>query len=60
VQQPTPAATQLASALCAAIDACVEAETYAQRKGLKLQFEAGDLRAMALSIFIGNQRKDVR
>lgn len=59
VQQPT-ATAQLAAALCAAIDAAVEAETYANRKGLKLQMSADDIRAMALSIYIGNQRKEIR
>lgn len=53
----TPVAMQLASCFCAAIDACLEAETYAKSKGLAIEFNAEDLRAVALSVYIGAQRQ---
>lgn len=51
-----PVARQLASCLCAAIDAAAEAEVYAKSKGLPVEFNAGDIRAIALSVYIGAQR----
>lgn len=53
------AASQLAGALCAAIDATIEAQRYAARKTLALQFAPEDIRAFALSIYIAS-RKEVR
>jgi hypothetical protein len=51
-----PITQQLSGALCAAIDAVTEAQTYATNKGLHLQFSADDIRCIALSVYIGNQR----
>jgi len=51
-----PVFQQLASVLCAAIDAVSEAQKYAAGKNLPLQFSADDVRAIALSVYIGNQR----
>lgn len=52
----TPVAAQLAGCFCAAIDAALEAETYAKSKGMEIEFNAEDLRAIALSVYIGAQR----
>lgn len=51
-----PVAKQLASCLCAAIDSVAEAQTYATSKGLHVQFGAEDIRAIALTVYIGQQR----
>ena len=61
--QPLPAAVQpaskhLMSCLCAAIDAASQAQEYARTKGLGLTFLGGDIRAIALSIYIGDRRDD--
>jgi hypothetical protein len=43
----TPAASKLCACLMAAVDAAVECETYAKRKGLELRFSSEDIRTMA-------------
>jgi hypothetical protein len=62
-QPPRPAANgvhpvgqQLAGCLRAAIDAATEAEGYAKGKNFPLEFTSEDIRAMAVSVFIGQQR----
>ncbi len=54
----SPIAQQLAGCLRAAVDACVETEAYAKSKGMPLEFCSEDIRAMALSVYIGAQRKE--
>ena len=54
-----PAATLLAAALYAAIDAADAAESYARNKGLPLKLSADDIRAMAISLYI-DARKEGR
>ena len=49
---PVTAADRLAGALAAAIDAAAEASTYAQRRGLILAWNAGDIRALAATLYI--------
>ena len=51
----TDAAPMLA-AMCAAVDAIVETQAYAQRRGLGVTFSEESVRAIGLSIYIGNQR----
>ena len=50
------AARRLMSCFCAAIDAVAESQTYADRKGVKIAFTAEDIRCIALSVYI-NQEK---
>lgn len=57
--QPRPGAQLLVGALCAAIDAATAAASYAQTKGITLQFETGDIRAMAATLLI-ESRKEVK
>lgn len=55
-----PGAQVLAGALCAAIDAAAAAKKYASEKyQLELFFEAGDIRAMAATLFI-EARKEAK
>jgi hypothetical protein len=42
----------MASALCASIDATQEAERYAHSKGMELEFDSEDIRAISNTIFI--------
>jgi hypothetical protein len=46
------APTRIMSALCAAIDAVVEAQAYATRKGLHIAFTSEDVRAIANTLHI--------
>jgi hypothetical protein len=55
----TDAAPMLA-AMCAAVDAIVETQAYAQRRGLGVTFSEESVRAIGLSIYIGNQRSGGR
>ncbi len=52
----SPVTQQLAGCLRAAVDACFETETYAKTKGMPLEFCSEDIRAIALSVYIGAQR----
>jgi hypothetical protein len=50
--QPDPMVQRMSSAYLVAIDALVDAESYAAAKGLKIAFTSEDLRTTALSVFI--------
>lgn len=52
------ASQHLMSCMCAAIDAAAEAQEYARGKGLGLTFLGTDIRAIAISIYIGDRRDD--
>jgi hypothetical protein len=52
----TPATARLVAALCSAIDATIEAEAYAESRGVKLRFSEGSIRALANCSEIGEQR----
>lgn len=52
----TPRAAEIAAALMSAIDGAKAAEDYARSIGLKLQFSASDIRAMANTAQIGDTR----
>jgi hypothetical protein len=43
---------EMCAALCAAIDAAAEAESYARKKSLTVEFGAEDIRAIAATLFI--------
>jgi hypothetical protein len=49
-------AASMLAAMCAAVDAIVETQAYAQRRGLGVTFSEESVRAIGLSIYIGNQR----
>lgn len=51
-----PAAAAMCSAMCAAVDAILETQAYATRRGLGVTFSEESVRAIGLSIYIGNQR----
>ncbi|HEX4275845.1 MAG TPA: hypothetical protein VHZ74_10840 [Bryobacteraceae bacterium] len=51
-----PASIEMCAAMCSALDAVMEAEAYAARRGRGLTFSEESVRAIGLSIFIGNQR----
>jgi hypothetical protein len=53
---PVSASAQLALALTEAIDAARSAESYAEAHGTRISFGPEDIRAMALSIYIGATR----
>lgn len=55
--EPLTGADKLAGCLAAAIDAAAEATVYAERHGLSLRWDAGDIRAMAATLMIGEQRQ---
>ena len=57
---PSPAAGNMATGyLCSAIDAAVEAAAYAKEKhGWPLQFDAEQVRRLAITLMIGAQRED--
>lgn len=48
----TPAAVQMCAAMCAAVDAIIETQAYAQRRGLGVTFSEESVRAIGLSIYI--------
>jgi hypothetical protein len=50
----------LADALAIAIDVAAEAEQLASRKGLAVRFQAEDIRALALTVYIGSSRGERR
>lgn len=52
----TTASAKLMAALCCAIDAAVEASAYAARKGMPLTFSGEDVRTMAATLIISNDR----
>jgi hypothetical protein len=53
-------AVLLAQCLHSAIDAVIGAEMFAASKGRQLSFASEDVRAMALNIYIGEQRQGGR
>jgi hypothetical protein len=48
----TTQTSKLSGCFCAAIDAVADAQTYADRKGLKVTFTSEDVRAVAISCWI--------
>lgn len=52
----TQTASALAGALCAAIEAVMETERYAERRGFAFQFTSEDVRALAITCFISASR----
>jgi hypothetical protein len=54
---PATEAAKLSAALVAAVDAAATAESYAEAHSRRVTFTSEDLRAMALTIYIGSQRK---
>jgi hypothetical protein len=52
----SPSATAMRTALCDAVDAIIEAQAYATRRGLGVTFSEESVRAIGLSIYIGSQR----
>jgi hypothetical protein len=50
----------LADALAIAIDVAAEAEQLAAHKGLAVRFQAEDIRALALTVYIGSSRGERR
>jgi hypothetical protein len=52
----TPASVGMCAAMCAAVDAIIETQSYAQRRGLGVTFSEESVRAIGLSIYIGEQR----
>ena len=56
-QPNRPGSQLLVGALCAAIDAATAATSYALSKGLQLQFETGDIRAMAATLLIESRKE---
>jgi hypothetical protein len=52
----TQASVQMCAALCAAIDAAAEAEVYARRKGMALEFQSEDIRTIAATLFIQHHK----
>ena len=52
-----PGAQLLAGALCAAIDAATYAAEYARSKGLALSWDAGDIRALAATLYIDSRKE---
>lgn len=53
-------AAAMLAALCAGVDAIVETQAYANRRGLGVTFSEESVRAIGLSIYIGNQRGGAR
>jgi hypothetical protein len=51
-----PGAAGLAAALKAAVDSVLEATVYAARKGLELAFTTEDIRALAATVYINQQK----
>jgi hypothetical protein len=56
----TAASAKMCSAMCAAVDAILETQAYATRRGLGLTFSEESVRAIGLSIYIGAQREGGR
>ena len=56
IAEPAPVLTRttldLVSCFVAAIDALQEAKDYGKRKGLDLRFDSGDVRSLAISVYI--------
>jgi len=50
----------MCAAMCAALDAVMETEAYANRRSRGLTFSEESVRAIGLSIYIGNQRGGAR
>lgn len=55
-EAPLTTTDRLAGALAAAIDAATEASIYAARKGLTLAWNAGDIRALAATLYIEHSK----
>jgi hypothetical protein len=54
---PQRGSSHLARALCLAIDAAVEASEYARSKNFSVTFLGSDIRAMANTVMIGDQKR---
>jgi hypothetical protein len=52
----SPSATAMRTALCDAVDAIIDAQAYATRRGLGVTFSEESVRAIGLSIYIGIQQ----
>jgi hypothetical protein len=62
---PAPAAPRrgnsaLAQCLCAAVDAALEASEYARERGFSVTFLGGDVRAMANTLMMNDERGGAR
>jgi hypothetical protein len=52
--QPSTSAVCMMAAMCAAVDAVIETQAYATRRGLGVTFSEESVRAIGLSIYISN------
>ena len=60
VALPTAAATasqHMMSCYCIAIDVAVEVQEYARRKGINIAFTGSDIRAMGITVYIGDNQR---
>jgi hypothetical protein len=60
VALPTAAATasqHMMSCYCVAVDVAVEVQEYARRKGINIAFTGSDIRAMGITVYIGDNQR---
>jgi hypothetical protein len=65
VAVPTAAATKaspqalqhMMSCYCVAVDVAVEVQEYARRKGINIAFTGSDIRAMGITVYIGDNQR---
>jgi hypothetical protein len=55
---PVTAASQhMMSCYCIAVDVAVEVQEYARRKGINIAFTGSDIRAMGITVYIGDNQR---
>jgi hypothetical protein len=58
VTAASPQASQhMMSCYCVAIDVAVEVQEYARRKGINIAFTGSDIRAMGITVYIGDNQR---
>ena len=53
----TAASQHMMSCYCVAIDVAVEVQEYARRKGINIAFTGSDIRAMGITVYIGDNQR---
>jgi hypothetical protein len=53
----TTASQHMMSCYCVAVDVAVEVQEYARRKGINIAFTGSDIRAMGITVYIGDNQR---
>jgi hypothetical protein len=52
-----PKSSHMMSCYCVAVDVAVEVQEYARKKGINIAFTGSDIRAMGITVYIGDNQR---